>query len=186
MVPLCMASSARRDARRWCTHRRDALQPVGLPHSLGSSHHHRGRTRREGCRLWSTAGSGRSAGDWKRGDVVKIGEVHRPYGDEPARRIVRKRLITGLVEPDPMSTSRHHWTSPSSSKECGGAVCGGAVRPAGPGRAWAQRRRRDDGRWSLVRRAAGGTCGAGSGRAVNATTYGCIVAGLAIGVSSGS
>lgn len=50
----------------------------------------------------------------------------------------------------------------------------------------AQRRRRDDGRWSLVRRAAGGTCGAGSDRAVNATTYGCIVAGLAIGVSSGS
>ena len=40
----------------------------------------------------------------------------------------------------------------------------------------AQRRRRDDGRWSLVRRAAGGTCGAGSDRAVNATTYGCIVA----------
>ena len=80
-------------------HRRDALQPVGLPHSLGSSHRLRQRS------------------------------VAAPSAAEPS------------ALPDQ----------------------GRAWGPAPTSRRWTL---------VLVRRAAGGTCGAGSDRAVNATTYG--------------
>jgi hypothetical protein len=48
------------------------------------------------------------------------------------------------------------------------------------------RRCRDDGRRSTLRRATGGPGCAGPGTAVSVTTYGCIIARRAIGVSSGS